>query len=813
MKRRSRWVWLAALGGAVVVGLLAAIGVIFSAGLPTGAIVVPRDFPTLEEALKSVSVGGTIVLRRDPEAYQGPFLLDVPGLALLGTRGVVLTGTDGEPAVTVEADGVTIRGVEIAAVGVGLRVEGMECRVEDVGVRSDSIGVQLAGARRSVLERLELIGGRVGVELISSGGNRLVDLTIAGATEAGLRLLQSRENVCEWFSVSGADVGLSLDQDSSGNLLQAGSISDAAECAIRIHASSNNVLSDCRVEDAGIGLVLEAVTGNTVRRCTVERLATVGISLRQSAQNRIEDCEILEAGEVGLLLTQSVENTIAHCTIEGSDGEAIDLESSDRNLILGARVERNEIGISIDGSNNRIMRNHVTDSGLVGVLVTGGRENRLLDNEVRGGEFGIMIVESIGGVVLRNRLADQTACSVAVVNGSRNGVVAENRIDESAVGLLVDGVGRTDFLNNELFGNATGLLLLPSSAGVWIEGNVFRRSGIGLRSVEVDEEIAADLSAVGVGAYAIEESSPAVIVNNSFSGSGVADLVNHASSTLFAGGNWWNGEPGGAVVAGDVRLEESGWRGTVAVGTGEGTAHLLLGRILQYVLESARYRVIDLIGLGSTARAAEALRARDVDLIWWGTGSDLEAILEETGAVAVSIPVVEGWTVIASSGIAERLPSMTLSSLAAVVDETGEKLRIAVLEALGERNLSGFLVTYGLAESIAGITWAETMSETETMAKLGAVDLAIVRNLEETLTFSGFTPMVDDLEAFDSEHLAVVLQDELRARHPDVERIVRSGLTELTTEEIHSMISRVRLLDRDPADVALEFVEGMGSGE
>ncbi|MGB2983289.1 MAG: hypothetical protein WBC63_05440, partial [Candidatus Bipolaricaulia bacterium] len=64
MKRDSRWVGLAVLSAAIViVGLLFVLRVIGPAAFPAGAIVVPRDVPTLREALRDAPPDATIVLQ------------------------------------------------------------------------------------------------------------------------------------------------------------------------------------------------------------------------------------------------------------------------------------------------------------------------------------------------------------------------------------------------------------------------------------------------------------------------------------------------------------------------------------------------------------------------------------------------------------------------------------------------------------------------------------------------------------------------------------------------------------------------------
>jgi osmoprotectant transport system substrate-binding protein len=267
-----------------------------------------------------------------------------------------------------------------------------------------------------------------------------------------------------------------------------------------------------------------------------------------------------------------------------------------------------------------------------------------------------------------------------------------------------------------------------------------------------------------------------------------------------------------AEVSDGVYLGGFAWKGTVAIGTEADVAQEILGRVLQYALTEAGFRVIDLVGMGNSQRLREALRTQDVDFIWWGSS---ETILPEvTGGEGeidtAPIPAMRRWTAVVSEETAQRLAETTLSAFAALVRESGGTFRYTAPRALGEAVAASFEQAYGLSESVGSANWAETLGEAEALLKFGAVEMAIVDNLEETLTFSGFVAIEDDLRVFESVGILVASRHDLLARFPEIEDVLADLIDSLTTSVIHDLVSRVRLLQRRPEEVAREYVLQQG---
>ena len=85
------------------------------------------------------------------------------------------------------------------------------------------------------------------------------------------------------------------------------------------------------------------------------------------------------------------------------------------------------------------------------------------------------------------------------------------------------------------------------------------------------------------------------MASNVFANNDELDVLNGSESPVYVGGNWWGGVEGVrdaalAEVSGNVYLEGSAWKGTVAIGTEADVAQEILGRILQYALTEAGFR-------------------------------------------------------------------------------------------------------------------------------------------------------------------------------------------------------------------------------
>jgi len=816
MKNRSRWILWSILGAAGVLAVVLVV-MLWIAGpsrLPDDVVLVPRDVPSLQEALDRVSPGATIAIQASAGPIQGPILITVPDITLISSGGrASVNSIGGQPALTIRADGVILRGLDITSESIGLQIDASDCTIEDLHIESAPIGIRLSYASRCVLKSVDVNAGRIGLELIDSSSVFVDGLTIVGASEYGVRLLGSRNNSLRNLNISGNAVGISIEEASADNVIEASEIEFSSTIGIEIRNSNDNALIGNTLDSVRIGIMLERVTGTEIRGCEIRRPTVSGVFLQQAVQNRIVETRIDGSQGTGIQLTQSAENTLSYNDISDCRESGITLIGSGKNLLMGNEMDSCSIGIQITRSNDtRILRNRASNSKLCGFLVSLGSSNRLLDNVSIGGSYGMILTESGDNTLLRNTLNGADRAGLFLVRTLGENYVAENDVRACTWGLLLAASTRDRITCNRFTDNEIGVLSTQLGSGTRIEGNTLAGNDIGLKQLTNLAELKSDLDALGIVLPQSTESAVPILSNNVFKDNVDYDIQNESTIHLLAAGNWWGAasirDPINAVVSNGVSLEQSAWKGTIAIGSGSDDVRVLLGHILQLALAEEGFRVIDLVGMGHQERVQQALLDADVDLIWW-SGAAFEAQTPMEGSSYVVLPTLahEGWRIIISARLAEGLTELTASGLANWYNETGEPLRYTASTAFGDESFEAFLTAYEMGESVRSFAQVEALEEVEALLKFKAVDVAIVGSLEETLTLSGFPTIEDELRVLGQDPISMIVQQSILTKYPEVNNVLKTLGERLTSEVLHNLVSRIRLLHKEPKDVAREFLQ------
>jgi len=818
MKTWTRKTWIGVLAGVLLVTVVTLAILEWGIG-PRWPGVVLRVTPefSLDDALAAAEPGTTILLPPRLNVRADPIMISTPNviLASAGERSM-LQGTGSRPVISVLADGVRLENLELIGESVGLSIEADDCSLIDSEVDSTPIGIRLRNARGCKFERVSVRDCQIGIEMVSCIANRLDEGTVLNAADIALRLTESRSNVVVGWTIDNATIGVALEGNSAGNLMEDCTISRSSGAGIELRRSNDNDISDCTIRESRIGILLDTVTGSEIRQCTMEDFAVAGVFIQQSLQNRIIETEI-SSSDTGILLSQSSESAVI-CNWITACRSGVQFSNSHKNLLSGNKIAACGIGLRVEhGDENRLLRNRVIRSDAAGVVLLSSNKNRIFDNEVLDGEWGIVLSGARETTTLRNRVKGQSMACILSNAGEAHRAL-ENDLRDARYGLVSVSPVRCEVMQNQMEENGIGLLLIRSGVGVRLEGNTVAGNGIGIQAVD-DRPLWLSETALSLGFDMDDlqgETVAPVIANNHFLRNETSDLHNESSIRMLAGGNWWGSElarsPGDeARVSERVDLDESAWRGAIAVGTERSLVQVLLGRILQYALNDAGFRVIDLVGIGDRDAVWEALRAKDVDAIWWGSMDSAELVFntQDLQAEWLEIPIEQRWRLIGSAALMQRLPDPSLSTLVDLLDETGESLRFTAPNELDEDELREWFQMYGLEDGVRSFTPTTTLEEAEALLKFGAVDVAIVGNLEETLTISGFSEIIDDRGIVDSLHVHAIVQAATLEEARGVTGILDDLGAELTESVIHDLISRVRLLHLTPEDVARNYVSSL----
>lgn len=816
MKTWTRKTWIGVFAGIVLLAA-ASVAIVEWRNAPrwTGEILRVNDQLTLDDALAMAEPGSTILLPSGTIPLSSSIEIDIPDLTLAssGAR-ATLQGAGSAPVLSIVADGVRLEHLEIIGESIGVSVEANRCALIDLEVRSTPVSIRLRNARDCLLEDIAIEACQIGVEMESCAASELISGSITNAVDLGIRLTASRGNLIEDWTLASAATAIALESNSVDNVLRDCTVTGSIGAGIELRRSNDNVVVDCTIESSRIGVLLDAVTGSEIRRCSLQGHEVAGIFVQQSLQNRVIETGV-EAAETGILLSQSSESTLSSNEIR-SCTSGIQLTNSHRNLVSGNLLSACGVGIhTLQADENRLLRNETTDSDAAGFILQSGTGNRVFDSEVFDGDWGIVLSDASETVVLRNAVQGPSLAAVLASAGDGYRIL-ENDLRDAPNGVVLVGAVRSDILENLIEGNTTGLLLVRSGVGVRIEGNTIADNRVGLQAVDDTPAWMQSVTALGLAMPEGENDTIApVIANNTFLQNETFDLKNDSSTTLLAAGNWWGVEESrtpedNARVSQGVDLNESAWRGAVAVGTERALPQLLLGRILQYTLSDAGFRVIDLVGIGDREAVLHALERSDVDAIWWGVGSE-NAVpgAEDVQVESLDLPIEQGWRMIGSTALTQQLPESTLSALAIWLGQNEEFLRFTAPAGFEEDELHAWLHAYGISERIRSFTPTATIEEAEALLKFGAVDVAIVGNLEETLSFAGFGVLSDDLQVVVPLRMHAVIQTATLETVPGVDAILHALAEELTEASVHDLISRVRLLHQSPEDVAREYVSSV----
>jgi nitrous oxidase accessory protein len=298
--------WAALLAGLLLAGGLGwATAVWRVEAVAPAAPAGPRPaLQALQPLIDATPAGGT--LRLAPGRYQGPARI-TRALLLDGGRQARIEGDGQGTVLSVQADGVTLRGLHLRGSGdsqdrvdAGLLLQGADLRVEDNTLEDVLFGFHLQGVSRSLLR-----GNRV----------RGKDLS-TGLRGDALRLWNSRHNRIEGNRFErGRDLTLINSPD---NHLLANHFSDGryglhAVFSPRLRAEDN------RLSHTGTGIVVLYspqlhLRGNRIAHALTDGGA--GIVLKESHDSLIEHNEVLHCA-IGLKLDTSLEG-VGQLTVRGN---------------------------------------------------------------------------------------------------------------------------------------------------------------------------------------------------------------------------------------------------------------------------------------------------------------------------------------------------------------------------------------------------------------------------------------------------------------------------------------------------------------
>lgn len=281
----------------------------------------------------------------------------------------------------------------------------------------------------------------------------------------------------------------------------------------------------------------------------------------------------------------------------------------------------------------------------------------------------------------------------------------------------------------------------------------------------------------------------------------------------------------------EVEPEE---RQPITVGSKEFTEQLILGQLTLLALEDAGIEVKDETNLGGTLVVREAQELGDVDLYWEYTGTALITHLGHDEAITDSeecyqvvkeedqerfglvwldyAPLNNTYTIMMRRDDAEELGIETISDLAAMINAGERPLEEWVFATDHEYSIrdDGYL---GLCE-LYGFEFDDviTMDLGITYAALRDGEVPVAMGFATDGRIAGFdlVNLEDDLAFHPVYNVAPVVREEVLEQYPELTEILGPIAKALDNETMAGLNAAVDIEEREPCEVAREWLQEQG---
>ena len=128
---------------------------------------------------------------------------------------------------------------------------------------------------------------------------------------------------------------------------------------------------------------------------------------------------------------------------------------------------------------NRVIKNELTGSTMVGIMVSTSNGNLIMKNKVSN-SFGIVLEQqSHYNEVIENKITDSAMAGIILDEDSTYNIIEKNKVSNSGmVGIAIGDSHNNEVLNNKITDSAQfGIALGGSSSGNLIKGNKVSGSG------------------------------------------------------------------------------------------------------------------------------------------------------------------------------------------------------------------------------------------------------------------------------------------------------------------------------------------------
>jgi len=489
------------------------------------AVKVPRDFPTIQEAIDTTNLGiygGEATIRVSNGTYNEYDLLMqnmLTSLTLAGenSRTTIISGDPSFAGVCANTDNVTVKGLTIQNSYVGIELWGDNCIVSSNNITNNMYGISVSGyCNNTVRDNIvsENSGGS-GIRLQWSSGNTIINNT-SSSNKYGLYLAAANKTLVSdntitnnyygiWLTVSSDDI--LTNNTLTGNTYGFGVQGDTLPEFIHdidttntvdgkpiyyLINQSNLVIDPTNFTNAGyLGLVNS--TDVTVRDLNLSK-SIQGVMFAHTKDSTIQNVNssnnaygicfygsnntfiinnTMTDDYYGVYTWMSTNNTITH-NILSNDNYGLYLSRSSGDNIGGNTIANTYRGINVYSSNDNTLEGNTVTSSTYGIYLHSFDNNTLADNTVTNSKYGIYLRSSNDNTLEGNTVTDSTYG--IYVYSCESSVLTNNNMTENDYNFFVDGFSLaqyTHYINTSNTVNGKPIYYLINQAYLVIEPSAF----------------------------------------------------------------------------------------------------------------------------------------------------------------------------------------------------------------------------------------------------------------------------------------------------------------------------------------------------
>jgi len=400
-------------------------------------IIVPNDYPTIQEAVDHANAGDIVFVRA---GTYNELVVISKRLTLFGeNRSTTVINGEGHGAVvTVRANDTVVRGFTVTSAssffaGAIALENANRTIVQDNNILSDSqaSGVWVSGHNNAItqnhIEQCGSSGAGSGIELELSASTSVIGNEIVNNVQGIYIWDYSTNNYFRNNTMSGNNPDLLMQHGGSFDYFHQDIDASNTVGGKPVYYWINQINKTVPSDDGLLVLV----------NCA--NITAQGLALTN------------EDPDVHLVYTRN-------STISGSNSKGtIVIESSDNNITSN---NLNYIDF-YSSSNNTVSRNNIILADLHDSSGNRITENRMTANYT----YGLSLLNSSGNMISRNYISNKSFRAIHFQQSCTNNIVSENNITNNPVGIYMDNADNNTFYHNNFINNSVHVLFRLASYG------------------------------------------------------------------------------------------------------------------------------------------------------------------------------------------------------------------------------------------------------------------------------------------------------------------------------------------------------------